>query len=202
MNGMHPNGIRLASLVLTLGLAGCGQVPLAHPDGSLGPVPPAEIQQISQQVGPNGITQQIGGLTQQVGGTNPSFGMSFPGGAPDSAPSGLSYAATGTGASSISYARSGGTALLTAEGGLRVNVPSTQSEDVTVRTRRGDIDLYVARGLSAALDLSSSDGTVTNQGVALANSVASDRHLSGTMGRGTHTLSVTAEHGSITLHPF
>lgn len=106
--------------------------------------------------------------------------------------------ALSTGNGSITARNIGGLEEATASNGsIEIDVPAI-SGDVTVGTANGGIDAALSQDLDATITASTSHSPVELHGIELADT-GDSTNVSGTLGEGTHTLTVETNNGSIDL---
>lgn len=86
----------------------------------------------------------------------------------------------------------------TTNGAIDVDVPALDG-DVAIETSSGAIDAALAPGLDVTLSATTSNGSVDVEGLDLSDATRSGSSVSGTLGDGTHALSLETERASITL---
>lgn len=86
----------------------------------------------------------------------------------------------------------------TSNASIEVDVPRIDG-DAEIVTSNGGIDAALARGLDAAVTATTTNGSVEVTGIDLDSVEQSDTDLSGSLGDGTHTLSLETENASIDL---
>jgi len=111
------------------------------------------------------------------------------------------YVAAATTNGAVSVGDVGGLdGAIASNGSITAAVPALR-RDVVVATSNGPITLSLARTLDAAVDAQVSNGTISVRGLSLSNPEVSDRRVRGTLGAGTHALSVRTSNGRIDLTP-
>lgn len=92
---------------------------------------------------------------------------------------------------------------VTGDGSLRIECrePLALTQDWTIRTLDGSIELELARSLSARLEASSSDGRVVND-LSRFEGITGERRSRGTLGKGGPLILVTTLDGRITLKDY
>lgn len=86
----------------------------------------------------------------------------------------------------------------TSNGSIDVDVPAV-TDDASIETANGSIDAALAGSLDVTLTASSANGSVTVDELDLADGEQTERRVSGSLGDGTHSLSVETANGSIDL---
>lgn len=99
----------------------------------------------------------------------------------------------------ITARRIGGIAgATTSNGSVEIDVPAID-RDVEVRTENGSIDAALATDLDAAVTASTTNGSVEIHGLDLADAEIADDRVAGTLGGGTHDLTLATENASVDL---
>lgn len=79
-----------------------------------------------------------------------------------------------------------------------VDVPAL-SGDTEIRTSNGSVDAALAPDLDAALTVATDHGSIDVEGLDLSSAETSETRVSGTLGDGTHELSVTTDNDDVDL---
>lgn len=99
----------------------------------------------------------------------------------------------------ITARRIGGIAgATTSNGSIEIEVPAVD-RDVAIRTENGSIDAALATDLDAAVTASTTNGSVEIHGLDLADAEIADDRVAGTLGGGTHDLTLATENASVDL---
>lgn len=86
----------------------------------------------------------------------------------------------------------------TSNGSIDVDVPAV-TDDASIETANGSIDAALAGSLDVTLTASTANGSVTVEELDLADGERTEGRVSGSLGDGTHSLSVETANGSIDL---
>lgn len=86
----------------------------------------------------------------------------------------------------------------TSNGSIAVDVPALE-DDAAVETTNGSIDAALAPTLDAAVSATTTNGSVELEDLEFSDGEVSESRVSGTLGDGTHALSLETTNGSIDL---
>ncbi|AHG04893.1 hypothetical protein HALDL1_15805 [Halobacterium sp. DL1] len=87
----------------------------------------------------------------------------------------------------------------TTNGDVNVDVPAPLDGDATIETVNGSVDASLSPDLDATVAASTTNGGVALHELQLADADVNETHVSGTLGDGTHGLSVETTNGHVDL---
>ncbi|MUV59992.1 DUF4097 family beta strand repeat-containing protein, partial [Halobacterium sp. CBA1126] len=88
-------------------------------------------------------------------------------------------------------------AVATENGDVGADVPAPLAGDVLVRSENGDVEAAVSPDVDAVVDAQTTNGTVDVDGLDLQDGSSGDTRVTGTLGDGTHEVTVVSTNGDV-----
>lgn len=87
----------------------------------------------------------------------------------------------------------------TENGDIGADVPAPLAGDVLLRTENGDVDASLSPDIDAVVDAQTTNGDVEVEYLDLQNRSEEDTHVTGTLGDGTHDVTIGATNGDVVV---